>query len=104
MMNQFNVKFCAKRVADLARIQSELSHAAPTAQGSDLPISLANLKKTLERSIDAMSGLEMERCQRQLQDILKEVETKPLLAQQLAIHSRSAQKAVTEELHQRKFL
>lgn len=104
MMNLFNVKYCAKRVGDLARIECEFKHANPETRGTDTAESLKNLKKTLARSIKAMDGLQMERCQRQLQDILKEAETKPLLAQQLAIHARSAAKAVTEELHHRKFL
>jgi hypothetical protein len=104
IMNLFNVKYCSKRVGDLARIEAEFKNAEPSAKGSDLPTSLANLQKTLRRSIRAMEGLEMERCQRQLQDILKEATTKELLAPHLAVHARAAQKAITEELHHRKFL
>lgn len=104
LMNLFNVKFCAKRVGDLARIESEFNHADPSTVGADLAASLENLKKTLRRTIAALDGLQMERCQRQLQDILKEAQTKPLLARQLAIHARNAAKAITEELHHRKFL
>jgi hypothetical protein len=103
-MNAFDAKFISKRVADFSRLVCECSHAAPTDGKADLPVQFANIEKTLVRTIDKISGWQMGRTKRTLEDILKEVRTKELLAPALAIHARTAMKAVTEELHARKFL
>lgn len=104
LMNHFDAKFIAKRIGDLARIRCEFASANVAARGTDMPLSLANLRKTLDRTIPEIKRLGMGRVVRSLEDTLKEVTTQDLTAPALAVHARTAEKAVTDELDGRKFL